>query len=86
LDDAEHALVHALAKNGIGQDPTVHDHLGDVYLKLGKTKDAITQWQASLKEAETDAQSEIEPGELTAINKKLEDAKVRLAKETGASK
>jgi predicted negative regulator of RcsB-dependent stress response len=58
--------------------------LGDVYLKLGKTKDAITQWQASLKEAETDAQSDMEPGELAQINKKLEDAKVRLARETGA--
>ena len=84
LDDAEHALVRALSKSGIGQDPTVHDHLGDVYLKLGKTKDAITQWQASLKEAETDAQSDMEPGELAQINKKLEDAKVRLARETGA--
>ena len=86
LDDAEQALVRALSKSGIGQDPTVHDHLGDVYLKLGKTKDAITQWQASLKEAENDTQSDIEPGELATINKKLEDAKVRLARETGVSK
>jgi tetratricopeptide (TPR) repeat protein len=86
LDDAEHALVRALSKSGIGQDPTVHDHLGDVYLKLGKTKDAITQWQASLKEAETDTQSDMEAGELAQINKKLEDAKVRLARENGASK
>jgi tetratricopeptide (TPR) repeat protein len=86
LDDAERALVQALSKNGIGQDPTVHDHLGDVYLKLGKTKEAITQWQASVKEAETDTQSDMEPGELAKINKKLEDAKVRLARETGAAK
>ena len=86
LDEAEHALVRALSKSGIGQDPTVHDHLGDVYLKLGKTKDAITQWQASLKEAESDTQSDMEPGELVQINKKLEDAKVRLARETGVSK
>jgi|HubBroStandDraft_1064217.scaffolds.fasta_scaffold01971_7 tetratricopeptide (TPR) repeat protein len=83
LEDAEHALVRALSKSGVGQDPTVHDHLGDVYLKLGKTKDAITQWQASVKEAETDTQSELEPGELAQINKKLEDAKVRLARESG---
>ena len=38
LEDAEHALVRALAKSGIGQDPTVHDHLGDVYLKLGRPR------------------------------------------------
>lgn len=85
LDEAEHSLVRALAK--IGQDPTVHDHLGDVYFKLGKTKEAITQWQASLKEADSgDSQSELEPSDLAKISKKLEDAKVRLAKETGAGK
>jgi tetratricopeptide (TPR) repeat protein len=84
LDDAEHTLLRALSKSGVAQDPTVHDHLGDVYLKSGKTKEAITQWQASLKEADSDAQSDMEPGELAKINKKLEDAKVRLARETGA--
>jgi tetratricopeptide (TPR) repeat protein len=80
LEDAQEALVRALEK--IGQDPTVHDHLGDVYLKLGKTKDAITQWQASLKEADSTASdSDLDPGELANISKKLENAKVRLAKE-----
>ena len=83
LDEAEHALVRALSKKEIGGDPTVHDHLGDVYFKLGKTKDAITQWQASLKEADGDNQTEMEPGELANIGKKLEDAKVRLARESG---
>jgi tetratricopeptide (TPR) repeat protein len=83
LEEAEHALVRALSKKEIGGDPTVHDHLGDVYFKLGKTKDAITQWQASLKEADTaDSQSDMEAGELANIGKKLEDAKVRLARET----
>ena len=86
LDDAEHALLRALSKEGVADDPTVHDHLGDVYLKLGKTKDAITQWQASLKDADHNSDADLEPGELARINKKLEDAKVRLAKETGVSK
>ncbi|MGA2135458.1 MAG: tetratricopeptide repeat protein [Bryobacteraceae bacterium] len=84
LDDAERALTRALAKSETGQDPTVHDHLGDVYLKLGKTKDAIIQWQASLKEAEGSAETELDTSDVAKINKKLEDAKVRLAKETGA--
>jgi tetratricopeptide (TPR) repeat protein len=83
LEDAEQLLVRSLSKM---EDPTVHDHLGDVYFKLGKTKDAITQWQASLKAANSDAQSDMEPGEVAKITKKLEDAKVRLAKETGAAK
>lgn len=83
LDDAEQMLVRALGKM---EDPTVHDHLGDVYSKLGRTKDAITQWQASLKEADSNAQSDMEPGEVAKITRKLEDAKVRLARETGAAK
>jgi tetratricopeptide (TPR) repeat protein len=85
LEEAEHALTRALAKSETGQDPTVHDHLGDVYFKLGKTKDAITQWQASLKGADSGAQSDMEAGDVAKIAKKLEDAKVRLAKE-GASR
>jgi tetratricopeptide (TPR) repeat protein len=84
LDDAEQALIRALAK--MPQDPTVHDHMGDIYFKLGKIKDAITQWQASLKAADQDSQSEMEPGDLAKIAKKLEDAKVRLARENGTAK
>jgi tetratricopeptide (TPR) repeat protein len=84
LDDAEHALTRALSRSETGQDPTVHDHLGDVYFKMGKTKDAITQWQASLKEADSAADNELDAGDLAKIGKKLEDAKVRLARETGA--
>jgi hypothetical protein len=39
-----------------------------------------------VKNADSDAQSDMEPGELAQINKKLEDAKVRLARETGGGK
>jgi tetratricopeptide (TPR) repeat protein len=84
LDEAQQTLLRAIAK--IGEDATVHDHLGDVYFKQGNTKEAIIQWQASLKNAEADSQSDMEPGELAKIGKKLEDAKVKLARETGAVK
>jgi tetratricopeptide (TPR) repeat protein len=80
LEEAEGLLVRALER--IGQDPTIHDHLGDVYYKLGKTKEAITQWQASLKEYETASKSEADPEAVTRITRKLESARVRLAKET----
>jgi tetratricopeptide (TPR) repeat protein len=80
LNDAEGLFVQALEK--IGTDPTVHDHLGDVYFKLGKTKDAINQWQASLKEYETGSQADSDPADVARITKKLEGAKVKLAKET----
>ncbi|MBZ5585860.1 MAG: tetratricopeptide repeat protein, partial [Acidobacteriia bacterium] len=80
LNEAEETLVRAIDR--IGQDPTVHDHLGDVYFKLGKTKEAAAQWQASVKGYQTGAPSDNDPEELAKVNKKLESARVRLAKET----
>ncbi|MBZ5575260.1 MAG: tetratricopeptide repeat protein [Acidobacteriia bacterium] len=81
LTEAESELVRAAGK--IGDDPTVHDHLGDLYLKMGKTKDAITQWQTSLRRYQAGAPADNDPEDIAKINKKLESARVRLAKETG---
>ena len=81
LPEAEDLLLRALDK--IGNDPTVHDHLGDVYFKQGKTRDAIMQWQASLKEWESASHAESDPAEVAKVTRKLEGAKVRLAKESG---
>ena len=80
LDQAADQLRLALEK--IGKDPTVHDHLGDVYFKQGKVKEAIVQWQASLKEWEATPPSELDPVEVSKIGKKLESARVRVAKES----
>ena len=71
--------MQALAK--IGKDPTVHDHLGDIYFKQGKTRDAIIQWQASMQEYEAGVSQDMDAADAAKINKKLESAKVRLAKE-----
>lgn len=79
LSEAERALVRAIER--VSKDPTVHDHLGDVYFRLGKTKDAITQWESSLKEWHATAPGEQEPVEIAKVQKKLEGAKVRLARE-----
>ncbi len=84
LNEAEEALVRALDQ--MAQDPTVHDHLGDVYLKLGKTKEAIAQWQASLKEYDRSAVPDRDPEAVTKVSKKLEGARVKLAREAGPQK
>ncbi len=78
LDDAEQQLTRSVQLSG--KDPTIHDHLGDVYFKEGKIKDAITQWQTSLK-ASNDSSADLEPDEVAKIQKKLDSARVRLAKE-----
>jgi tetratricopeptide (TPR) repeat protein len=80
LDEAERNLRLSIEK--INGDPTVYDHLGDVYLKQGKVKDAIAQWQLSLKEWEKSPQSELDSSEVAKVTKKLESARVRLARES----
>lgn len=81
LAEAESLLLRSLER--IGKDPTVHDHLGDVYFKQGKTREAIVQWQASLKEWEASPPAEADPAQVASVQKKLESARVKLAKETG---
>jgi tetratricopeptide (TPR) repeat protein len=80
LEEAEGLLTRALER--IGPDPTVHDHLGDVYFKLGKIKEAITQWQMSLKDFHSPAGIESEPEDVVKVTRKLDAARVQLAKES----
>jgi tetratricopeptide (TPR) repeat protein len=77
LDMAADELRQALDR--IGKDPTVHDHLGDVYFKQGKVREAIQQWEASVSEMKVGAPSEQDPEELAKLTKKLESARVRVA-------
>jgi tetratricopeptide (TPR) repeat protein len=79
FEEAEGLLTRALER--IGPDPTVHDHLGDVYFKLGKIKEAITQWQSSLKDFRSPAGLDSEPEDVAKVTRKLDAARVKLAKE-----
>jgi len=82
LDEAVGYLQKALQIPTVAKDPTVHDHLGDVFFKQGKIREAIAQWQSSLKEYEAGvSQSDADPEEMAQVGKKLEDARVRVAKE-----
>ena len=76
FEEAEGLLTRAMER--IGQDPTVHDHLGDVYFKLGKIKEAITQWQASLKDFRSPAGVDSEPEDVAKVTRKLDAARVKL--------
>ncbi len=84
LPEAEDKLKQALLS--MSRDPTVHDHLAEVYFRAGKLKEAIAQWQSSLKEWQTGPPSEMDPAEVAKVQKKLDDAKVRLARETRTAK
>jgi len=77
LDQAAGELQEAIVK--AGKDPTVHDHLGEVYFKQGKIREAIQQWEASVAEMKAAAPSEQDPEELAKVSRKLETAKVRIS-------
>lgn len=80
VDEAEEALERAIAS--APRDPTVHDHLGDVYAKQGRLKDAIGQWERSLAEWKASAAADQDAAEIAKIQAKLDNGKVRLAQES----
>lgn len=79
---AENDLKKAIARGA--SDPTVHDHLGDVYAKTGRLKDAAAQWELSLNEYAHTVQADMDAGDVGKVQKKLDSARVRLAKESGS--
>lgn len=83
-DLAEENLRKAVAKSN--NDATVHDHLGDVYLKTGKLKLAAAHWERALEEWNKSVPAEVESADVAKVQKKLESARVRLAKQQGETK
>ena len=79
LEEAADYLRRSLQRGT--KDPTVHDHLGDVYLSQGNLKDAISHWEVAVREWRSNAPSDQDAAEVAKIQKKLEGAKVRLARE-----
>ena len=79
LPEAERELT--LSVKLYPKDPTIHDHLGDIYFKQGKIQQAIAQWQSSLDEMNAGSTADLEPDEMSRVQKKLDEARIRLAKE-----
>jgi tetratricopeptide (TPR) repeat protein len=73
------------AVNRDQSDPTVHMHLGDLYEKTGRIRLAAAQWQISLDNFAKSSAADIEPGDVERVQKKLEGARVRLAKEDSSA-
>jgi len=77
---AEENLRRASEK--IGTDPTVQAHLGDLYMKTGRLKLATTHWQRALEEWKKTVPAEVDTDEVAKVQRDLESAKVKLAKQT----
>jgi tetratricopeptide (TPR) repeat protein len=65
-------------------DPTVHDHLGDLYEKTGRVRLAAAQWELSLSQFAKSSAADIDPGDVAKVQKKLEGARIKLAKQETA--
>jgi Flp pilus assembly protein TadD len=83
-DMAEENLTKA--SQHMGSDPTVQDHLGDLYQKTGRLKLAAAHWERAINEWNKTVSAEVDQDEVSKVTKKLESAKVKLAKEDSANK
>ena len=83
-DLAETELRKAVDR--LDNDATVHEHLGDVYQKTNRLRLAAAQWERSLQEWKKTVPAEVEAADVAKLQKKLDGAKVKLAKEENATK
>jgi tetratricopeptide (TPR) repeat protein len=83
----QYALAEAnlrKATERMDKDPAVHDHLGELYEKTGRLKLAAGQWEQSLQEYARTTPADAEPSDVNKVQKKLDSARVKLAKEESA--
>jgi tetratricopeptide (TPR) repeat protein len=78
-DLAEENLRRASERTN--DDPTVHDHLGELYMKTGRVKLAATHWERSLEEWNKTIPAEVDTESVAKVQKELETARVKLAKQ-----
>ncbi len=78
-DLSEESLNKAVLR--MGSDPTVQDHLGDLYQKTGRLKLAAAHWQRAVEEWNKTIAPEVDSDLLLAAQKKLDAARVAIAKE-----
>ena len=68
------------ANERMNSDPTVHDHLGELYEKTGNLKMAVAQWERSMTEYAHSLAADADPEDVQKVQHKLETARVKLAK------
>src|SRR5438132_13802838 len=74
------------ASQRIGTDPTVQDHLGDLYQKTGRLKLAAGDWERALLEWNKTVAAEVDQNVVARVQKEVESAKMKLAREDSQNK
>ncbi len=83
-DLAEENLRRATERTN--NDPTILDHLGEVYAKTGRLKLAAASWERALVEWNKSVPADVDQSDVAKVQKKLESAKLKLAKQQQATK
>jgi tetratricopeptide (TPR) repeat protein len=78
-DLAEETLNKAAVH--MSSDPTVQEHLGDLYQKTGRLKLAAAHWDRAVQEWNKTVPAEQDQDAFAKVQQKLDAAKVKLAKE-----
>lgn len=78
-DLAEESLTKAAVS--MGSDPTVQQHLGDLYQKTGRLKMAAAHWERAVQEWNKTVPAEVDNEAFAKVQQELDAAKVKLAKE-----
>jgi len=78
-DLAEENLTKAAVH--MSSDPTVQEHLGDLYQKTGRLKLAAAHWDRAVQEWNKTVPAEQDSDAFAKVQQKLDAAKVKLAKE-----
>ncbi len=81
LDLAELNLEKAVR---LSDDPTIHEHLGRVYLGEGKKRQAAKEWERALQEAPLNVSGEFDAEHAESLRQDLEKLKQNLALESPA--
>lgn len=68
------------AAQKLSTDPTVLDHLGSVYLKLGKTKQAAQEWRLALRQFPSTTDTDFTAAQAAKLQKRLSQIERQLAK------
>ena len=75
---AEENLHKAIER--VSTDPSIHDHLGEVYDKTGRLKLAVAQWDRAVTMYAQSLPADADPADVNAVKHKLDTARVKLAR------
>ncbi len=78
-DSAEDNLRRASER--MNSDPTIQDHLGELYAKTGRLKLAAAHWERAIEEWNRSVPADVDAADFQRVQRKLESAKMRLARQ-----